>query len=93
MFEHAGIINQRAQIVVGQQLDLAHFVRRAEAVEEMEERHARFERGGLCDQRQSCASCTELEQSMAHPVERAAMTSPWSPKIDSACVARDRAAM
>ena len=40
----------------------------------------------------SMTSCTELEKSIAHPVERAAMTSLWSPKIDSACVARDLAA-
>ena len=40
----------------------------------------------------SCASCTELEQSIAQPVMRAAITSEWSPKIDSACVANARAA-
>ena len=33
------------------------------------------------------------DDSMAKPVVRAAMTSEWSPKIDSACVARARAAM
>ena len=32
------------------------------------------------------------EQSMAKPVPRAAMTSQWSPKIESACVASVRAA-
>ncbi len=41
----------------------------------------------------SCASCTEADDSMANPVVRAAMTSEWSPKIDSACVASARAAM
>ncbi len=40
----------------------------------------------------SCASCTFAEQSIAHPVERAAITSLWSPKIDSACAASERAA-
>ena len=40
----------------------------------------------------SCASCTELEASIAKPVWRHAMTSEWSPKIDSAWVARVRAA-
>ena len=40
----------------------------------------------------SWASCTEPEDSSAKPVGRTAMTSEWSPKIDSAWVARDRAA-
>src|ERR1035438_10677287 len=35
----------------------------------------------------SATSCTELEASIAQPVERQAITSEWSPKIDSACVA------
>ncbi len=38
------------------------------------------------------ASCTELDASMAKPVARAAITSLWSPKMDSAWVARERAA-
>ncbi len=40
----------------------------------------------------SWASCTEFEASSAHPVPRVAITSLWSPKIDSACVATDLAA-
>ena len=40
----------------------------------------------------SCASCTSEEQRSANPVPRAAMTSLWSPKIESACVAIARAA-
>lgn len=40
----------------------------------------------------SCASCTEAEASNANPVWRTAITSEWSPKIDSPCAARDRAA-
>ncbi len=40
----------------------------------------------------SCASCTDEEQSIAKPVVRAAITSEWSPKIESACVATVRAA-
>jgi len=40
----------------------------------------------------SCASCTELEASIAKPVLLAAITSEWSPKIDSAWVATVRAA-
>ncbi len=39
----------------------------------------------------SCASCTEAEASMANPVCRHAITSEWSPKIESACVATVRA--
>ena len=41
----------------------------------------------------SIASCTLAELSMAKPVVRASMTSLWSPKIDSACVASVRAVM
>ncbi len=40
----------------------------------------------------SAASWTDPAESIAQPVERAAMTSEWSPKIDSACVATVRAA-
>ena len=40
----------------------------------------------------SCASCTEAEASIATPVCLQAMTSEWSPKIESACVATVRAA-
>ena len=39
----------------------------------------------------SWASCTELAQSIAAPVWRQAITSPWSQKMDSAWVARERA--
>ncbi len=40
----------------------------------------------------SCASCTVDEARSAKPVPRAAITSLWSPKIESACVAIARAA-
>ena len=40
----------------------------------------------------SWASCTEPDDSSANPVVRAVITSEWSPKIDSACVASARAA-
>ncbi len=47
----------------------------------------------LCATRaRSCASCTELEESMAHPVARTAMTSEWSPKMERAWAAMLRAA-
>ncbi len=42
-------------------------------------------------QAKSCASCTDPEESRAKPVCRHAMTSEWSPKIDSAWVAIVRA--
>ncbi len=40
----------------------------------------------------SCASCTEFEASSAKPVDRTAITSLWSPKIDRAWVAIEREA-
>ncbi len=40
----------------------------------------------------SWASWTEAEASIAQPVVRACMTSLWSPKMESACVATVRAA-
>ncbi len=40
----------------------------------------------------SIASCTELEQSRAKPVLRVAITSLWSPKMDSPWAASERAA-
>jgi hypothetical protein len=40
----------------------------------------------------SPASCTLLAHSIAKPVVRAAITSEWSPKMLSACVATVRAA-
>ena len=40
----------------------------------------------------SWASCTEADASSANPVCRTAITSEWSPKIDSPCAASDRAA-
>ncbi len=40
----------------------------------------------------SCASWTDPAASIAKPVPRQAITSEWSPKIESACVASVRAA-
>ena len=40
----------------------------------------------------SWASCTDADDSSANPVCRTAITSEWSPKIDSPCAASDRAA-
>ena len=55
---------------------LATLVRGAEAVEEMQERDARFQRRGLRDQREILRLLHRVaEQSMAQPVARAAMTS------------------
>jgi hypothetical protein len=41
------VIDQRTQVVVRQQADLGHFVRRAEAVEEVQERQPRCQSGRL----------------------------------------------
>ena len=43
-------------------------------------------------QAKSWDSCTEADASMANPVGRHAITSEWSPKIESAWVATVRAA-
>ena len=57
-------------------IDLADFVRCAEAVEEMDERNARFERGDLRNERQiERLPARSWKQSIAHPVERHAITS------------------
>ena len=40
----------------------------------------------------SWASCTDADASSAKPVWRTAITSEWSPKIDSPCAASERAA-
>ena len=50
--EHQLVVDHRAHVVVVEHLDLADFVRRAEAVEEVDERDARGERGVLRDERQ-----------------------------------------
>ena len=51
------------------------------------ERHA-----AICEiSAKSIVSCTEAAASMPQPVERQAMTSLWSPKMESACVATVRA--
>ena len=68
-------------------LDLRHLVRGAEAVEEVQERHARLERGGLGDQREvHRLPAPSWRRACAKPVARAAITSLWSPKIERACV-------
>jgi hypothetical protein len=46
------VVHQRADGLVADGQNLAHFVRGAEAVKEMNERNARFERGDLRHQRQ-----------------------------------------
>ena len=52
MFGNQFVVNQRAQIGIGQHLDLRHFVRGAEAVEEMHEGNSRPQRGRLRNQRE-----------------------------------------
>ena len=50
--EHGVVVHQRPQIGVVEEVDLVHLVRRAEAVEEMQERHAGAQRGGVSDGRE-----------------------------------------
>ncbi len=53
----------------------------------------RVRKVAACDtSAKSCASWTDEAHSIAQPVGRAAMTSLWSPKMESACVATLRAA-
>ena len=74
-------------------LDLGDLVRGAEAVEEVQERHPRcraWPRGRRARSRAPPGPSSAA--SIAQPVVRAAITSLWSPKIDSAWVAMVRAA-
>ena len=51
MLEHARLVDHRPHDLIRHHLDLRDLVRRAEAVEEMQKRNARFERGGVRDER------------------------------------------
>ncbi len=46
------VVHHRAHLLFGDELDLADFVRGTEAVEEMDEGEARFQRGCVADQRE-----------------------------------------
>ena len=52
MIPHQIVVDHFADVVLGELLDLVHFVGRAEPIEEMQERHPRFEGGGVGDHRQ-----------------------------------------
>ena len=52
MFDDAIHVDQGAHVVFGEHLDLVDFMRSAEAVKEMQERDAGFERGRMRDERQ-----------------------------------------
>ena len=76
MFGNQLVVNQRAQIRLGQHLNLLHLVRRAEAVEEMHERNPRPQRGRLRNQREIRAPPARWpSRACAQPVERQAMMS------------------
>ena len=45
------VVDHRSNVGVAEQIQRVQFVRGAEAVEEMQERHAQIERRHLCDQR------------------------------------------
>ena len=51
MLEDAIHIDERAHVVFVEHFDLVDLMRGAEAVEEMQERDARLERSGVCDER------------------------------------------
>ena len=71
-------------LVILDAVDLLDLVGGAEAVEEVQEGTEAFSADTWATSAMSIASCTLLEASMAKPVWRQAMTSEWSPKIDSA---------
>ena len=52
MLDDAIHVDEGAHVVFGEHLDFVDFMRSAEAVEEMQERDAGFERGGMRDERQ-----------------------------------------
>jgi len=87
-----GGIEDGAEIVFEERLDLLDLVAGAEAVEDVEERDAGFQGGRVGDGGKVHGLLDGRGKSMAHPVIRADMTSLWSPKMESPCVARERAA-
>ena len=52
MFLDQRLVDHLPHVLAGQQLDLVHLVRGAKSVEEMHDRHARTQRGGVGHQRQ-----------------------------------------
>src|SRR5208282_5975851 len=92
MGAHQIVADHGADVGVAQQAQSVDLMRGAEPVEEMQERNACLQRSGLAIKAASCASCTEPDESRANPVVRTVMTSEWSPKIDKAEVATERAA-
>ena len=52
LFGDEAVVDHRADGCGVNLVDLLHLVRGAETVEEMHERHARLERGGMGDERQ-----------------------------------------
>jgi hypothetical protein len=86
------IADHRPDIVIGQKRELVQLMRRAETVEEVQERNPALERRRLCDQRQVVGLLYRAGREQAKPLERMAITSEWSPKIDNAWVATARAA-
>ena len=84
--------DQRPQVVIGEQLDRVQLVRGAKPVEEVHERHPGPERRGLRDQRHVVRLLHRRRRQQGEAGRRTAITSEWSPKIDSPCAASDRAA-
>ena len=65
MLEDAIHVDHGAEVVVVEQLDFVDLVRRAEAVEEMQERNARSSVAACAINARSMASWTEFDESIA----------------------------
>ena len=88
------LVDHLADDVLGHHLDLRDLVRGAEAVEEVQEGNPALERGRLRDQGEvhRLLDAGRTEHGKAGACGRS-ITSLWSPKMDSACVASVRAVM
>ena len=91
MLDDAIHINERAHVVFGKHFDFVDFMRGAEAVEKMQERDPRFERSGVRDQCHVHGFLHGVGGEHGKSGARQDMTSEWSPKIESAWVAKVRA--
>ena len=90
---HVLVVDHGPEVVVGERRDLADLVRGAEPVEEVEERHPAPQRGTRGrSARGPAPPGPRTSTAWRSPTARTAMTSLWSPKIESACVATVRAA-
>src|SRR5471032_2428967 len=89
---HQSVIDHGADMGVGHKVDGVDFVRGAEPSKKCRNGMRPSSVAAWAMRAQSCASCTEADDSSAKPLLRTAITSEWSPKMDSAWVATARAA-